>query len=1026
MNMKTTFKRVFLLVLVAVIGIITMDAATIYYNGIKYSTSGSKATTAKYDAKVPDGIYKGEIVIPETFVDGGVTYTVVGTGANTFLDCVDITKIILPATCISIGRNSFKGCTSLVNCPVPATATSLGQGAYDGCTSMTEAIIPGGCTIGMNTNELNGCTSLRKLTIGDSELPLAFGIGMFGSVKPPLEELYLGRDREVKPLYGAPLSSIPTLKKIVIGDKVTTLQSGEFAYSSGLTEVVFGSGLTTMNVSSFAGCTSLKSVMIPLGITDIPNQAFSGCTSLTNVQMSANVKTISSYAFNGCPLVLEGFPVNVEAIGERAFYNGASATTLALPEKLKSIGAKAFFGCKIENIEISASVTSINAAAFGNVKAKSIKVAEGNTAYKAVDDILYSADGKTLVANASASPTLIALKNFSNPAVETIKEYALSLAPFETIELPNLKSIEEHALSATPSLNTFNIGGTAKLGTYIFENSAVKSVIFAEGIRTIPSYTFQNCVNLASVTLPQSLNVIMLKSFNNCPALKTMVFEQAVNYIEDGGIPSTIETITCKNINVPIITEALFTEAMSNVTCKVAEKAVADYQKSAGWSFLNIVGDASITGEKQALGCPSGLYFATKTGELMFKDESGVIENTGVSSGLHALQIGAAHDRIYVGSAGEKFTYQDPRATQGDGELFYVNKSGNSFYRVTLVSNIGYDAFEDVFSLAVDAPANKLLVADRNVGIHLIDTERPGLYGHQPFLTENQFLAYYPSGDISYGAIGCGIVRDSEDVYWMGKKFNGSGIFRFKESDIHPDKIFPPGLPYPVLLKGTSMTTFYLDEENGFLYAYLQIQVKTAVPGIYRFALADILAKQGDATFEVDGTLIDDSPVKQEGSAPSELTGVTQISGDGENIYWSYIAPSPTDEFFIGAKPLDSTNPLHKSGIKTISAKGGVPTVTYAVENVEAYGVVPAKYNGGLGVENNGKDKIATKCKVKGSQVEIFADAKVRIVSINGMLCGETMISGNGTVSVEGLSSGLYLIHVMYADGSVEVVKVIK
>ncbi|MEG2820902.1 MAG: T9SS type A sorting domain-containing protein, partial [Muribaculaceae bacterium] len=139
-----------------------------------------------------------------------------------------------------------------------------------------------------------------------------------------------------------------------------------------------------------------------------------------------------------------------------------------------------------------------------------------------------------------------------------------------------------------------------------------------------------------------------------------------------------------------------------------------------------------------------------------------------------------------------------------------------------------------------------------------------------------------------------------------------------------------------------------------------------------------------------------------------------------------YIAPAAGDTEIIGAKPLDETNPLHKSGIKKISAKGGEVTVSYAIKDIEAYGVVAAKYTEPAGVEDNVSDKVQTKCIVKGSQVDVNADAKVRIISINGSICGETMISGNGTVSVANLSKGMYLIHVMYTDGSAEVVKVIR
>ena len=135
--------RVMLLSLVSIFALQEVGAATVQYDGIYYTTSGTKATVKKYAISGKDTtFYKGDIVIPETFELKGVTYTVIATGANAFLDCRELTSLTLPATCVTIGRNSFKGCTALTNDPVPPTATSVGNGYLQGCTSITEVTVP--------------------------------------------------------------------------------------------------------------------------------------------------------------------------------------------------------------------------------------------------------------------------------------------------------------------------------------------------------------------------------------------------------------------------------------------------------------------------------------------------------------------------------------------------------------------------------------------------------------------------------------------------------------------------------------------------------------------------------------------------------------------------------------------------------------------------------------------------------------------------------------------------------------------
>lgn len=259
----------------------------------------------------------------------------------------------------------------------------------------------------------------------------------------------------------------------------------------------------------------------------------------------------------------------------------------------------------------------------------------------------------------------------------------------------------------------------------------------------------------------------------------------------------------------------------------------------------------------------------------------------------------------------------------------------------------------------------------------------------------------------------------------MGKKFNGNGIFRFNESDIHPDGNVPSETPFKVLFEGTMITTFTLDEANGYLYAYLQKGTKGEKPGIYRIPLSAIKENDDNTSFANHGLLIDDSPVLKEGSDPSELTGVTQISSNGENVYWAYIAPTSAEDLYIGDVPLDANNPLHKSGIKTISATAANPEVTYAVENVEAYGVVAAKYTGSS-VDNNIADKPAARYTLKGKTIEVQENAKVRITALNGATISEKFAPEFTTVSFDGLESGLYIIQIIYTDGTADVVKVIK
>ena len=170
MNMKITHSswlRGTALGLMTLLAVTAVQAASITHDGINYTTSGTNATVAKYtiNKSTKDTVwYKGDIVIPATFEEGGITYTVVATAANSFLDCKELTSLVLPETCVTIGRNSFKGCTALKVSPIPVTATSFGTGIFNGCSSLEEITIPYGWTK-MVSEELSGCP-IKKIIYG--------------------------------------------------------------------------------------------------------------------------------------------------------------------------------------------------------------------------------------------------------------------------------------------------------------------------------------------------------------------------------------------------------------------------------------------------------------------------------------------------------------------------------------------------------------------------------------------------------------------------------------------------------------------------------------------------------------------------------------------------------------------------------------------------------------------------------------------------------------------------------------------
>lgn len=947
--------------------------------GYNWTTSGTNATLKKYTitSHQEDGVtvkdslfYTGDenniVNIPETFEYNGITYTVVAIDANAFVNCRDIKEIHLPATCVSYGNNCFRGCTSLTNYPVTETATKLGSGTIWECPNITEAFIPSGVTSTLISNQFAN-TGVRKLTIMASETPLKFNRNAFGATAadlPPLDTLIILRPMNTGDYVSnlQPFHNYPTIKQLVLGGELLDIPQSCFMGCSGIEEIIFedGNKIATIGTDAFQGCSSLKSIELPATITSVPMNLLLGCSKLESVNFLGEITSIQQSAFNGCAALHNfTFPATLKTIAASAFYNSGLTGVIELPEGVTSVGTNAFAGANaITGIKLPSTLATIGNAAFGPIEnLASIELADGNSAFTVNNGVLTNAAGTRLLVTAHEGEIGTTI---NNGTIETIDNYGMAYSPFTDVNLASLVEIGNFGFYRA-AIKEFTYKAGMIVNPNAFLESDLETLNTEEGAREIPQNLCANCTKLTTVNISNTVTNMFQDAFAGCTALKHMDLGANINYMEKGSVPATIESLTVRNVVPPVLGAGVFEPSQSNVLCTVAATSVGDYEAAPQWQYLNIQGDPSITGEGTVLGCPSGLYFATKDGRLMYRDNNGDIIDTEFTTGEHAFNIQSYKNRIYVASAGHYFQYQgaDAQASGGDGELFYVNKTDDLWYRVTVLNNVGYKAFEDPFSMYISSIDNKIYIADRNVGIHEMSADTVGLYGTQPFFMQNNWLPYY-NDKITYGAIGAGMTMRATDVidangttrnnvYWVAKKFNGQGIFRFDKSmlytdgtgDQHTDK------QLPVYLNNVQMTCFYLDEENGYLYFFVQKDnVGNSVPGLYRIALATLEAKQEMATIAEDAVLIDNSPILLEGSG-DEITGITQITGDGEYIYWAYI--SCGDGTAVpGMVAYDAANPLHQTGIKMISAKPEnatvVPPITYAVEGIAAYGVTTAKF----------------------------------------------------------------------------------
>ena len=255
------------------------------------------------------------------------------------------------------------------------------------------------------------------------------------------------------------------------------------------------------------------------------------------------------------PATHEGLPVT--AIGDNAFRDWKKLTSITLPEGIKSIGNYAFYGCAgLSSVTLPASCTTLGVFPFAHTTGLTqIRVADGNTAFRSYDGVLYNAAGTKLVAcpagktgsyTVRSGVTAIegyafddcALREILLPSgLKTIGSYAFSASKIESITIPSgVTTLSLSLFENCKSLVTVNLPSTIQsMGENVFCGcTALKSIELPDNLKTLYLWAFDGCTALESVKLPAKLTGIANYAFQNCKSLKSLTIPESVEGIGRG------------------------------------------------------------------------------------------------------------------------------------------------------------------------------------------------------------------------------------------------------------------------------------------------------------------------------------------------------------------------------------------------------------------------------------------------------------------------------------------------------------
>ena len=364
-------------------------------------------------------------------------------------------------------------------------------------------------------------------------------------------------------------------------------------YENGVGTLVFDGDVKNIGENAFKDCSALASITIPSGVANIGDGTFSGCSGLESITVSASITSIGNDAFNGCSSLKElrfengegtlslGYKTNnsssnglfhdcpLETLylgrdllyktsydnGRSPFINNLMLKSVTISNSVTSIGDNAFYGCSnikevhvtdlvswcnidfknsysnplfyaqnlylngklVTNLVIPNSVTEINSRAFfGCSGLASVTIGEGVTSIG--ESAFYGCKGLKTVINFS---NLIFSKGaWSNGCVAYYAENVMYGVEkdflFKVVNGVNVLS-EYIGCSANLVLPKNYKGEKYKIGERVFEN----------------------CSNLISITIPNSVTSIGNGAFSGCTALKELRIEDGdwlylgCNYYDD-------------------------------------------------------------------------------------------------------------------------------------------------------------------------------------------------------------------------------------------------------------------------------------------------------------------------------------------------------------------------------------------------------------------------------------------------------------------------------------------------------------
>lgn len=415
---------------------------------------------------------------------------------------------------------------------------------------------------------------------------------------------------------------------VVIGDSILSIGANAFSNCNELNSITI-KGSLNLGSECFKQCKKLTDVNLPSSLFSIGERVFENCESLKQIYLPDQLSQIGNATFANCRLLDNINLSNIENIPNSLFSGCLSLQNIILSENLLTIGKEAFSDTSFETFVIPNMVTTLGSEILrNNTKLKKLTIGSGLKVLSS-NPVADCPNIKELIIMDSNEPLTLTfpgsliekVKRSHYPNIGTYYDEYIYHGGFEELPIENLY-LGRPVISTTQSIGYYN---NELLTNPFYENKFIKNVIIGPLVENLPFQEygyFQRCsslenvqilgnlrvigswmfndTNIKSIRLPNSVSTIGNDAFTNCSNLQEIFIGKGCTRISSNVFSkcNNLAIINFYCIDPPSYDSKFENSQYINIRVNIPPNTLKEYENSEPWkNFWNLKEDENLITE---------------------------------------------------------------------------------------------------------------------------------------------------------------------------------------------------------------------------------------------------------------------------------------------------------------------------------------------------------------------------------------------------------------------------------------------